>query len=258
MNKSNTNFLHDTIKHKDMIFTFDGNSKITANNGTFENPKLNAFSLVQIQDCPGSTSTCRKLCYVHGLQKNAKNIHNSYKENSFNIKKILQSNEDTNQVINLFSNWISSNCIEFRWHVSGDIFSRDYAEFIKQVCFKTPSVKFWIYTKSFEYLEHIVNLDNLIVNISADKDNIDLAKRKAKLYDLRICYLSEEGEIPELSNDSVIFPNYNLRGRDLDTPTSHWWWQSLSKKNKDMICPVDFYGQSEDNRCGKCTKCMVN
>lgn len=41
----------------------DGNGKITAGNGTLDDPKPNAFSLVEIEDCPGSTPSCRTACY---------------------------------------------------------------------------------------------------------------------------------------------------------------------------------------------------
>ena len=47
----------------------DGNGKITAGNGTLEEPKPNAFSLVQVEDCPGATSSCKTACYVHNLQE---------------------------------------------------------------------------------------------------------------------------------------------------------------------------------------------
>ena len=53
--KMNTNFVHKKISYNGLDFYFDGNSKISASNGTFDEPAPNAFSVVQISDCPGST-----------------------------------------------------------------------------------------------------------------------------------------------------------------------------------------------------------
>lgn len=255
-----TNFIHDTINYKGLVFTFDGNSKITASNGTFAEPKPNAFSLVEIEDCPGSTPTCQKACYVQNLRKMAPHIHDTYVVNSKNIKEVLNPGSDAKsgmELSKLFSDWITKNCKEFRWHVSGDIYSGIYATFIASVCFNSPSVTHWLYTRSLNYVYLLQGIDNLIVNISADKDNYNDAKKIANEFGLRICYFSDEGEFPsDLHPDSTIFPGYSLRGRELENPTEHPWWQKLSLADRKKVCPVDFFGQSENHRCGKCVKCM--
>ena len=53
-----TTFIVDKITVKGREFYFDGNQKITAANGDFENPKPNAFSTWQAIDCPWRTPTC--------------------------------------------------------------------------------------------------------------------------------------------------------------------------------------------------------
>jgi hypothetical protein len=78
----------------------------------------------------------------------------------------------------------------------------------------------------------------------------------AELYHARITYFSHDGTLPELPDGSIIFPNYSVRGRDLDKPTTHPWWQSLSPRERKMVCPTDFFGQSEAHRCGPCDKCL--
>lgn len=262
----NTNFIKSEISidksfcpNTKYVFTFDGNSKITATNGTFDAPKPNAFSLVQIKDCPGSTETCRKECYVHGLEKNATEVHKAYTKNSEAIREVLEimSNEGIQRVAESFASWIEENCIEFRWHVSGDIFSLDYAKFISKVCKLSPGVLHWVYTRSFKYINPILGVHNLVVNISADKDNYEKALETARKHNLRICYFSDNGELPEdLPDNSVIFPGYSLRGRELESPEKHPWWLGLDARLRKMVCPVDFYGQSEKRRCGKCVRCM--
>jgi len=261
-----TNFIHEKItfniddeygQSQTLAFVFDGNSKITASNGTFDNPKPNAFSTVQISDCPGSTPSCRKACYVHGLEKYAPDVHNAYKHNSINIRRVLLDENNSAILSDKFARWIKANCNEFRWHVSGDIFSREYAQFIKHVAIKTPDVLFWIYTRTFDFVEELNGAGNLVVNLSADIDNDYEAFNYADEYNLRVCYFSNTGEIPlRLRDNDVIFPNYSLRGREMDNPEDHKWWKELTERQKKMVCPVDFYGQSEKRRCGKCKRCM--
>ena len=67
----------------------DGNGKVTAGNGTLDEPKPNAFSLLHIEDCPGSTPTCRASCYVHGLKANAADTYTLAGHNSATIRSIL-------------------------------------------------------------------------------------------------------------------------------------------------------------------------
>ena len=136
-----------------------------------------------------------------------------------------------------FSNWITRNVKnKFRWHVSGDVFSYEYAEFIALVCMLTPHVKFWIYTRSFDFLVPFVDVSNLAVNLSVDKDNYEEAMEAKGKYDFRICYLTMDGSFPELPPGSVIFPSHTLRGRDLENPTDAPWWQGLELHEKKMVC----------------------
>jgi len=270
------NFIYDKVKINNLTFTFDGNSKITASNGTYSNPSCNSFSIHRVKDCPGSTKSCKQSCYVLGIKKNVNELYNLYSDNSDNIRKYFGDSKydyDINNLIDKFSTWINNNCHgkEFRWHVSGDVFNLEYAKFITSVCKNSPSVRFWIYTRSFifttdhntEYADesivrHLTTAGNLVVNISADKDNYHIALPIANKYSLRICYfVSDHDLIPaDLPEGSVIFPDYNLRGRDMERPEDHPWWKQLSEKQKNMVCVVDFFGQSNLNRCGVCTKCL--
>ncbi|MBI2450255.1 MAG: hypothetical protein HYV47_01820 [Candidatus Nealsonbacteria bacterium] len=242
----------------EFTFWFDGNGKITFTNGTFDKPIANAFSLVQVQDCPFATPTCKNTCYVHGLEKQEAEVHRKYRENSRTIRRILDNPHYFKKTVSAFSTWISEHCPGgFRWHVSGDIFSIKYARFIRKVCDAAPDVKFVIYTRSFQYLTPLVGAKNLVINLSADKDNYKKARRVHRKYDFRICYLTVEGEVPEdLPKGSVIFPAYGLRGRDLPIPTQAPWWKSLTAEQKKMVCPPDFFGQSAHFRCGICRKCL--
>src|SRR3989344_401625 len=137
-----------------LAFYFDGNGKITRENSPFDKPVSNAFSLVQVQDCPFATSLCKSVCYVHKLEKAEEGIHAAYKHNSIVIRQILEREIWFRDSVFAFSDWIRQNCLRgFRWHVSGDIISEKHALFIKEVCSNAPSVPFWIYTRSFPNLQ---------------------------------------------------------------------------------------------------------
>jgi len=260
-----TDFVTDKIEVGPYVFYFDGNSKITAGNGDFANPQPNAFSLVQIIDCPWSTPTCQEACYVHNLEEFQKAVHDQYKVNSKNMRHLLSRDGDDWgdywKTVDAFAGWISENAKGgFRWHVSGDIFSYEYAGFIADVCKNSPDVEHWIYTRSFHLLAPILCIDNLTVNLSADKNNYWLARIHADKYDLRVCYLTIDGEVPDdLREGDVIFPDYALRGvgqKPFEFRNDSEWWKGLSGAQKKMVCPVDQYGKSEKVRCGPCKRCI--
>lgn len=253
-----TQFCLAKIEYNDQYLWIDGNQKITAGNGDYENPMPNAFSIVQIEDCPFSTPTCRSTCYVHNLGKFANPTHQKYRHNSETIREILSG--PTDHYVSwgdVMANWISKNAYGgFRWHVSGDVFSDLYARFIAEVCCRSGDVRHWIYTRSFPYVRLLAKANNLEINLSADKDNYDEAMKLNKKFGWRICYLTIDGSLPEdLPKGSVIFPDYSLRAKD--TPLKdHAWWNSLSKAYRKMVCPVDMFGKSTNVRCGVCKKCL--
>lgn len=248
---------------------FDGNGKITAGNGTLESPRANAFSLLQISDCPQSTPTCRALCYVHNLEKAAPDIHAMYKHNSETIREILADPRLADDWAMRAAHWIEQNASGgFRWHVSGDVFSLAYAAWIADVCRESRSVAHWIYTRSFDHLEPLAQVStlrggNLALNLSCDRDNFPAAAIASASHGsdgkvLRLCYLTVDGEVPNgLHADDVIFPDYNLRPRQHATLAESEWWQTLAKHERGMVCPVDAHGKSERARCGPCNRCMT-
>ena len=254
-----TAFIHTNVHLWDgMSFTIDGNSKITADDGTYDNPIPNAFSLPHISTCPGSTSSCRTSCYVHGLQKYAPDVYRAYMDNE-RVWHAVHNARREMEAAQMLASVIADTCTRFRWHVSGDVFSEPYARWIVRVCRLAPDTQFWLYTRSLNLLRALVGEPNLVVNVSADRDNWVLASAAAKSYKLRVCYMSQnDNDVPPLPKGSVIFPDYPARGRELAQPTGHSWWVARTQKERKMVCPPDFFGQSEQHRCGPCTKCLVH
>lgn len=239
---------------------FEGNSKITGANGSFDCPAANSFSLVAEADCPGSTATCRASCYVQGIEHGTTAL---YAHNSRALRAILGMSaadvaEWTRRVARYISRYASGG---FRWHVSGDVFSMQHARFIADVARLSSDVPQWIYTRSFDFVSALLPAGNLAINLSCDVDNYAQARFTRATWrnirELRLCYLSSDGSVPrDLPPGSVIFPDYALRGRDLEKPTDAPWWQSLSARDRRMVCPVDFFGASKSLRCGPCKKCL--
>jgi hypothetical protein len=266
--KIETKFILDELPVKmpdGKVFTFyfDGNSKITLKHRAFDDPSANAFSLVQVSDCPFATPTCSSVCYVHGLEKKRGDVHEKYEHNSRTIREVLKSPEYRECVVPAFANYIFYNAPHgFRWHVSGDLYSLEYTKFVAEVSAKCDRMC-WIYTRSFCYIPELIKVQNLVLNLSCDKDNYEEAYALNLQYGLRLCFLAlTPKEIPRaplqkpLPVGSVIFPSYDLRGRDLDKPTEALFWQQLSLEERKMVCPADFFGQTHYTRCGPCTKCL--
>lgn len=239
----------------------DGNSKVTRDQGTFDKPVANCFSLPHIACCPGSTETCRSKCYINGLATNAWGTYEGFLGNARVLMYLLEHIPKSSA--QRFGEWIRQNCTSFRWHVSGDVMNFEHAKWISDVCSHAPEVNFWIYTRSFFWylmplLEHG---PNLVINLSADKDNWDTAFDLWRQWSnrVRLTYLTTSiEEIPaNLPKGSIIFPSYSLRGRDLKTPTDHFFWRGITPVQRQMVCPADFFGQSEHYRCGPCKKCLL-
>jgi hypothetical protein len=242
----------------DLVLYVDGNSKITAGNGTFEEPKPNAFSLPHISSCPGSTPVCRAACYVNGLEAEQRELYRLYQLNSMALHRVMVNLADAENSARMLGQWIAENCQGgFRWHVSGDVMNYEHARWISRVCDVASKVPFWIYTRSDPLVSGYLSAANLTVNLSVDRDNYD-RMRRGNFPRRRLCYLTTDGTLPDdLPDDAVIFPDYALRGRSLDNTTMAPWWLSLSPERRRRVCPADFFGQSEGNRCGPCNKCLV-
>jgi hypothetical protein len=314
-------------------FYLDGNSKITAGNGTYADPAPNAFSLpaasvegvaqilgidgprgrVRSRACPGSTEVCRESCYVRGLAKHAPEIYDRYRTNAHWLGRFLQSDRDAFRAALALATWIRGHAAAgFRWHVSGDVWNEAHAEWIVNVAMLAPDVPMWIYTRTLAVVSTLRAARNLAVNVSADRENYAEARRCAQATGARLTYLVGDATRPhcetcgtlsrnaansawvcecgalwshdreycvneyadtlrhggpfpiapgagvpaDLPPGSVVFPDYALRGRDLDEPTTAPWWQALSHEQRAMVCPTDFFGQSEAHRCGPCGKCL--
>lgn len=166
--------------------TASGNAK-GAN--SFGLPSGKAFS------CPGATSFCEKICYAGKLEKVYKGV-SAILLNNWNAVK----DADIPTLVSLLSSMISEFVSEtdkqiakgvkasydFRIHWDGDFFSRDYAQAWANVIAEFPQVTFWVYTRSFtpetNVIDILAGIPNLVVYLSADPVNIDIANDVASAF----------------------------------------------------------------------------
>jgi len=231
----------------------DGNTKISG----WPEPKPNALSLPAPLTCPGSTPACRAACYAGEMGSIPPELRNRFAHNLKTIETLLNcsySGDKTWTSVD-FGSWIVGNCADvgFRWHVSGDVFSAQYAHWIVTVCLYSPSVQHWVYTRTLDALGPLLAATNLAVNLSADRDNLPAVRDTLAALRLpiqrrvRITYLWSGEPLPTLPQGSVIFPDYQQR---------HWRRAALPPPPHGvMICGADYFGQSAKLRCGVCTKC---
>jgi hypothetical protein len=232
-----------------LTFLIEGNSKIS---GTQLQP--NAFSLPAGLTCPGSTEACRAACYATDGEHPTKltsELRRQYEQNFETIETILKlPDRERSAEATALGGWISENCkdVGFRWHVSGDVHSFDYALWILKVCASSPSIQHWIYTRTLPLVSVLTRASNLEVTVSADVDNYRLARLswRCQIGTVRFSYLWRGESIPtDLPPCSVVFPDYSQRNSAARG----------SIPGAANLCHADFYGQSDVRRCGVCTRC---
>ena len=259
-----TNFCNtQVVLSGEYVLTVDGNSKVDPTLEGYDNPKPMVFSLPAPSCCPGSTSVCRESCYVRADRFGAfeGGLMGMYRDNERTIHKILAVGNYRTAIE--FGQWIEENAaFGFRWHTSGDIFSKDYLHWLRLVCDNSLNVQHWLYTRSLWAVEELACIDNLHVNLSCDAENWEdvhlmVIGGKWKTFGgrVRLCYMVRKGSpLPDLPKGSVIFPEYSLRKAAL---SGHGWFESLSKEQRRMVCAADYYGQSENHRCATCRRCFT-
>ena len=119
--------------------------------------------------CGGCCSECKNNCYA---VKTALYHHNScipaWGDNT------LLARHNLEQFKRELLTYLDKNIVgAFRWHVSGEIPSRDYLEMMLDVSRETPTTQFYVYTKRYEWIEEVADRipDNLHVTVSVWHSN---------------------------------------------------------------------------------------
>lgn len=181
------------IRSKDRKVTnhVSPNGKTANGANSFGLPSGKAFS------CPGATSVCENVCYAGKLEKVYKNVRNILVSNWEALqgksedemvvlldRMILDFRQETDRAIAKGK----PATYDFRIHWDGDFFSLDYARAWARVIRANPTVRFWVYTRSFTDALNVlpvfdgIERGNLAFYLSVDKDNLSDAKAARKVY----------------------------------------------------------------------------
>ena len=136
--------------------------------------------------CPGATcgkGGCldvrdglkRQTCYMAKITAIYKNVGVVLEENTALVKgKTLEEIKDVcRKTIQVFIQKSKGEDLYFRLHYSGDFFSEDYTKAWAEIIKEFPTVTFWVYTRSHEYVKHLLGINNLSVYLSCDPVNFE-------------------------------------------------------------------------------------
>lgn len=138
----------------------------------------NAFGLPSGRQfsCPFATDVCNGVCYAGKLERVFKGMLNVMLANYEAI-----ASADYGTVVSMLDTMITefeAECDKwdadklFRIHHDGDLFSLTYAQAWADVISMHPDVQFWLYTRSFDYVDPFRSLPNIAVYYSVDSDNL--------------------------------------------------------------------------------------
>ncbi len=158
----------------------------------------NATGHEALRGCPGATKGvggCADLCYVHNMTR-LRPTTKAVLEDNLSLLSEAKSKEDFISLLEpgvLFSEQQHARKLQrmrrsrskenrrlfrrllrgniFRHHWSGDVLSRTHAEAVKDIAERNPQTTFWIYTRTWWCVKHLLGAENLIVNLSVDKVN---------------------------------------------------------------------------------------
>jgi hypothetical protein len=129
----------------------------------------NAFGLPRIKTCPGRTPVCEEKCYTDKFEKMYPGVLPVLETNLFHCTWMLNT-LGPKMLASDFVDMVGTNR-EFRIHWDGDFFSEDYTHAWRHAIELMSDVRFWAYTRSFEFVPILANLPNLRLYLSLDKDN---------------------------------------------------------------------------------------
>ena len=124
--------------------------------------------------CTGCCDGCEKYCYAI---KDARRFHITVIP-SLGKNTIIMRNNIDKGFGQLKEELIKTHAKILRYHSSGEIENYNYLLHMVQLAEELPKVKFYFYTKRFEFIERYLNEhhklpDNLVCNISEWKGNTD-------------------------------------------------------------------------------------
>jgi len=142
---------------------------------------------------------CLSTCYAAKMERIYPTVKNSWKNNYDLLQKYWGD---------VFVNDICAAIRKkkpelFRWHVGGDIFSKDYLDNMCLIAKKNKDVKFWAFTKQFSVLEDYDDKipENLTIVLSVWPPHVPSDELKEKY---GCCYFQDAEENYDVPEDAFI------------------------------------------------------
>ncbi len=209
---------------------------------------LNTFGLPAGITCPGATEFCRG-CYAKNLERYP-TVSNLIGRN---YAALLELGNNVSAIAGalgaMVDRWADSSAgpLRFRIHWDGDFYSAAYARAWARVARDRPAVQFWTYTRSFEFVRHLVGVPNLALYLSVDSYNVSKARKLLEKFpELLVAWCAEtQSDATDLANAAgrkVVACPENVGRLPLVV--------ALSGKRTD---PVDI----GDNAQGACIACGI-
>lgn len=229
--------------------------------------------------CPWATTGCggcfnvpegRKnpTCYAYALMKAYTSCRRRIQENTDALKGLVCVDDMASALDAMLSRFEKltraymarndgvGNALSFRWHWAGDLFSREYARALSLAMWRHPDVRFWSYTRSFNFA-HEFAAPNLNLYYSLDDDNWEqglswyLRWGDHNRPNRRIAYMAKSVEsVRRMVRAAEENPGKYLPG---DPGSVARWAASV----RIQSCPVDLGGMPTDGACVKCMQCIA-
>jgi hypothetical protein len=153
-----------------------------------------SFNLPALVSCPEATKACGSECYaqkgrfafgqsVPMYWQNWSVLHKRgpHKWASMLVDMVLHSLKGVRSGY-------------FRAHTSGDFFSQEYFDAWCETARRLPNVRFWAYTRTTTLdLTHLPS--NFVIYVSADRENLEPAKRFAERWQIKMAYMGHDTAI---------------------------------------------------------------
>jgi len=173
-----------------------------------------AFGLLPHITCPGRTEFCKD-CYVKTTYR-YKNVPRLLARNTallFELQKKKDWAGMDRSLEDMVRHSKGAKLGFFRIHWSGDFFSQDYLASWFRVIEKFPTVKFWVYTRSF-HLDFSKKPGNLTIYASTDQYNA----ARARLFQVEeLAAEAFSGEIVEQPVGMIGCPHLDKKVKDCAT-----------------------------------------
>lgn len=118
-----------------------GNSKVPFAN----------VSMTPIKSCRGCADICGKDCYALKSYRQYPNVRTAWDSN------YEQATTDIDGYFNEIKKYLKKYKKQFfRWHVAGDIISMEYFDYMLQIAYNFPDIKFLAFTKQYSIVNTVL------------------------------------------------------------------------------------------------------